>query len=248
VHIKGALHVHSTLSHDGKLTITELAALYRDKRYQFIALGEHSQDLDETAVENLRQQSAANSDPSFLIIPGIEFSCKGGVHILGMGVTHLIPSTDPVAVPAEIREHDGFAILAHPSRSHWECSPDLLRAVDAAEFWNVAYDGKYLPSFKASGAFRKMRLVNPELMAVAGHDFHRLPTFYDVGIEMDVEELDRREVLECMRRGSYGIHSRLFHAYPKSNLSGVQSAYLYMMGRPLAAARKARNSLVRWST
>jgi hypothetical protein len=248
VRIRGALHIHSILSHDGTMTIAELASWYRNKGYQFIAIGEHSQDLDEAAVEVLKKQSAENSDGKFLIIPGIEFTCRGGIHIFGMGVTHLIKELDPTVVPAGIREHDGFAILAHPGKSHWECSPELLRAVDAAEIWNVGYDGKYLPPFTAMGAFRKMRQANSKLMAVAGHDFHRKPGFYDVAIEMNVDALGRETILDCMREGAYRIQSRYFHADPNSQFSGAQSAWLYLISRPLVVVRKARNAFLRWST
>lgn len=245
--IRGALHIHSILSHDGTMTIPDLASWYRARAYDFIAIGEHSQDLDEAKVEGLKKQSADNSDAGFLVIPGIEFSCKGGVHIFGMGVTHLIPAVDPVVVPAGIREHDGFAILAHPGRSRWECSPELLRAVDAVEVWNIGYDGKYLPPFKALGEFGKVRQVNPKLMAVAGHDFHRKAGFYDVQIEMNVESLDRSAILGCMRKGGYRIQSRFFNADPNFKLSAAQSTCLFLIGRPLAAMRKARNKFLRWS-
>ena len=246
--IKGALHVHSILSHDGTMTIAELAAWYRNKGYQFIAIGDHSQDLDEAAVEIMKQQSAENSDAGFLVIPGIEFSCQGGIHIFGMGVTRLMAEIDPVRVSEGIRAHDGFSVLAHQARLRWECSAELLLAVEAAEFWNVSYDGKYLPSFKAAGALRKMQLVNPKLRPVAGHDFHRKPTFYDVGIEMEVDILGRDQILAFMRCGAYQITSRFFRADPKSKISGAKSVFLYLMSRPLAAARTARNALSRWLT
>jgi predicted metal-dependent phosphoesterase TrpH len=39
--VRGALHVHSKLSHDGTLTISDLVQLYRRNGYQFLALGDH---------------------------------------------------------------------------------------------------------------------------------------------------------------------------------------------------------------
>lgn len=131
--IKGALHVHSLLSHDGTMTISELAAWYRDRGYQFIALGEHSQDLSVARVEALRKQSAENSDRGFCVIPGIEFSCEDGIHILGMGVTCLITEVDPIVVSKEIHAQEGFVVLTHPQRNHWQGSRRLLLAVDAVD-------------------------------------------------------------------------------------------------------------------
>ena len=50
---KGALHIHSQLSHDGALTIAELASWYRGKGYQFLAMGEHAEDLNDAKVQTL---------------------------------------------------------------------------------------------------------------------------------------------------------------------------------------------------
>src|SRR5450759_4376877 len=73
VRTRGALHVHSTLSRDGTMTIAELARYFKQKCYQFLAMGEHAEDLDEAKVHALREQSATNSDDQFCVIPGIEF-------------------------------------------------------------------------------------------------------------------------------------------------------------------------------
>jgi len=56
VRVKGALHIHSQLSHDGTMTIAELASWYRGKGYQFLAMGEHAEDLNEAKVQMLVDQ------------------------------------------------------------------------------------------------------------------------------------------------------------------------------------------------
>jgi predicted metal-dependent phosphoesterase TrpH len=243
--IKGALHVHSTLSNDGTLTFAELAAWYRPRGYQFVAIGEHSQDMDAAKVEILKKQCAENSGAQFCMIPGIEFSCQGGLHIFGVGATELTAQMDPVAVAEAIHTQGGFVILAHPQRYQWKCSPEVLLAVDAVEIWNVCYDGKYLPSFQAPRKFRTMQKVNPALLGVAGHDFHRRPSFYDVGIEMDAEALSREDLLARLRQGAYRIRSRFFRAEPQLQFSWTQAACFQLLGRQLAALRKARNLLLR---
>src|SRR5207248_8883700 len=86
------------LSLPASLTIAELAAWYRDRGYHFIAVGEHSQDLNEPRVRELVDQSERASSADFRVIPGIEFACKGGLHILGIGVTTLFSHLDPVVV------------------------------------------------------------------------------------------------------------------------------------------------------
>lgn len=174
---RGALHVHSKLSHDGTLTIRELVQLYRRKGYQFVAMGEHAEDLDEAKVKQLREESAESSNQTFCVIPGIEFAGNQGMHIVGVGAASLIREMDPLGVIRGIHAQNGLAVLAHPKRIGWTCAPDILQAVNAAEIWNVGYDGKYLPSPKALSSFVQMQKINPKLLAVASHDFHRISSF-----------------------------------------------------------------------
>lgn len=244
--VKGALHVHSTLSHDGTLTIPELAMWYKPRGYHFIAIGEHSQDLDEGKVELLKEQCAEFSGPQFLIIPGIEYSCRDGIHLFGIAATGLTRQTDPVAVVHHIHDQGAFAILVHPKRLKWNCAVDLLNTVDAVEIWNVAYDGKYLPPYQAPDAFRRMRRTNPRLLAVAGHDLHRKAAFHDVGIETQLPELSSVCVLRNLREGAYVIRSRFFRADSHAPLSWTHTVLLSFMSWHLNNLRKARDALRRW--
>ena len=246
--IRGALHVHSTFSHDGTLSVPELATWYREKGYQFVAIGEHSQDLHEQKLLQLRQECATSSTDGFCIIPGIEFSCRGGIHIFGLGAARFTQVVDPLAVVAEIHAQNALAILAHPKRTNWEFPRELLLAADAVEIWNVAYDGKYLPAPRASVGFRRMQEVNPKLLAVAGHDFHRKAAFYDVGIEIEAGELSKTAVMEAVRHGQFSIKSRFFFVNPQFQLTWGQSLSLRLVSRQLGYLRKARDILRRWSS
>src|ERR1700730_5731717 len=203
VHIRGALHIHSKLSRDGTMTIAELARWYKRNGYQFLAMGEHAEDLDQAKVQALREQSIEHSNDAFCVIPGIEFAGNGDIHVVGIGVARLISEQNPTAIAEQIHEQGGLAILAHPKRIGWECPADVLRAVHAAEIWNVGYDGKYLPSPIALRGFRRMRQTNARLLAVVSHDFHRTASFYDVAIETDVAVLTPGEILRNLQRGCY---------------------------------------------
>jgi hypothetical protein len=246
--IKGALHLHSTLSRDGTLTIAELAEWYLHKGYQFIALTEHAEDLDDLKTQTLRQDSAKNSSPRFCVIPGIEFSCAGGMHIPGIGVSDLVAEEDPLRIIDEIHKQDGFAILAHPKRIGWECSSEVLLAVDAVEIWNIDYDGKYLPAARALRGYRRMQAINPKLLAVASHDFHRKDSFHDLAIEMDVSELSRDTILRNLRQGCYAMKSRFFRADPHARTAWAMVASVQLMTPLLEALRNARALLIRWSS
>ena len=242
---RGALHIHSNLSHDGTLTIPELVQLYRRNGYQFLAMGEHAEDLDEAKVKRLREESAQNSNETFCVIPGIEFAGNKGMHIVGLGAVRLIRETDPMGVIREIHAQDGLAVLAHPKRIGWACASEILQEVDAAEIWNVGYDGKYLPSPKALSAFGQMQQINPRLLAVASHDFHRIASFYDVSIEMHVTELSPNAILKNLQQGSYRIQSRWFQTDSKARVSRMKIAFMRHISEQLGNVRRARSFLLR---
>ncbi len=246
--IRGALHVHSAFSHDGCLTVAELAQFYAERGFHFIAIGEHSQDMDSDKVGALVEQSAAASDGNFLVVPGIEYTCNvPGMHILGVGSLGFAPDSEPLTAARVIRESDGFAVLAHPGRLGWQCPAELARQIDAVEVWNVGYDGKFLPSVQASAAFRTMTEVNPKLLAVVSHDLHREPGFYDVGIEMEAPALTRAAALANLRSGAYQIRSRYFNSDATFEISWAKAALLSVFSRQLACLRQARALALRWS-
>jgi hypothetical protein len=240
VRVKGTFHSHSTLSHDGKLSIPELARFFRERGYQFLCLTEHAEDLDSGKVERMLEECAAVSAKDFLMLPGNEFICMGDVHLLGLGAADLIGSTDPVEVARAIRAQGGFSVLAHPRRIDWQCPPEVLRTIDAIEIWNVGYDGKYLPAAQALESFRRMRAVNQELLALPGHDFHRRESFYPVGVEMNVVRLERGAVLAGLREGCYRIRSPFFSTDAAARVSPAQWYLVRMLGRQLDRARRLR--------
>ena len=175
--VRGALHIHSTLSRDGTLSIPDLVDWYRGHGYQFIAMGDHAEDLNEAKARFLSEQSAKHSNEQFLVIPGIEYACTSCIHILGAGATRLLVEQEPVAVIRGIQEQGGVAILAHPRRLGWNCPREILLTVDAVEVWNVGNDGKYLPLSRALSEIHRMFEVNPNLHAGASQDFHRKVSF-----------------------------------------------------------------------
>jgi hypothetical protein len=245
VRIKGALHVHSILSRDGTMTMAELAKYFKGKGYQFLAMGEHAEDLDETKIQTLREQSAANSDDQFCVIPGIEFAVSREIHIVGIGTINLVHQENPVHVARQIRAQGGMPILAHPKRFGWDCPPEVLLAVDAVEIWNIGYDGKYLPSAKALPAFGRMQQVNPKLLAIASHDFHRTASFYDVAIEMVTPIISPDPILQNLKRGAYRVRSAFFSSDSHGDVSAAGAALVRHVSDRLEKIRKARASFAR---
>jgi len=93
-----------------------------------------------------------------------------------------------------------------------------------------------------------MKSVNPRLLAIASHDFHRKDSYYDVGIEMDVPELSREAILHQLRQGSYTMKSRFFCADPCGRINWVNAASVQMLSPALKVLRNARALLSRWSS
>lgn len=238
--VRGALHMHSTFSHDGTLSVRELAEWYRRHDYQFIAITEHAEDLDDARMQQLCEESRGHSNESFLIIPGAEFSC-GPYHVLGIGAAVAGRQHDALAASETIHRSAGMAVLAHPRRCGWTCPPEILRSVDAVEIWNVGYDGKYLPSAQATSGYAAMKRAHAPLLAIAGHDLHQLGSFYDVALELNVDSLSSTAVLRNLRQGCYMIGSRFFRADSHGHIPASQAALLRLLGGQLRAVRRARS-------
>jgi hypothetical protein len=182
------------------------------------------------------------------VIPGIEFAVTRRIHIVGIGVVSLIRLDDPAYVAGQMRQQGGMSILAHPRRLDWNCAPEVLRAVDGAEIWNIGYDGKYLPSPKALSAFEGMRQTNPKLLAIASQDFHRTDSFYNVSIEMDSPTLAPDPILQNLKRGAYQVRSAFFNCDSYGHVSAAGAALVRHVSGPLERMRKARSSFARRTT
>jgi hypothetical protein len=245
VRIRGALHIHSTLSRDGTMAVPELAAYFKEKGYHFLAMSEHAEDMTVAKVETLIEQSAAASSADFCVIAGVEFAVTKQIHIVGVGVTKLLPLESPVYVAEQIRALGGISILAHPKRMGWDCPTEVAKAVDAAEIWNINYDGKFLPSAKALPAFQRMRQANPKLLAIACHDFHRKASFYGIGVEMDVPALAREPIFQNLRSGAYRVRSTFFNCESDGRVSATGAALVRHVSGQLEKMRKARSGFAR---
>jgi len=117
--LKGALHVHTTLSSDGTLSLDQVKNSLERKKFDFVIITEHSKDMNRHTFSNLVSECKNKSNKSFLFIPGLEFDCAGGLHILGIGIEEFIEEKDPTEIIKEIHLKGELAILAHPSEETW---------------------------------------------------------------------------------------------------------------------------------
>ncbi len=238
--IKGAVHIHSTLSHDGKMPLADLRSFFLAKGYRFLGISEHAEDMNSEKVHRLVEECEKNSDARFCMIPGLEFICDGDVHVPGLGMKRLLDFTDPVRVINAIRGDGGFTILAHPVRMKWRLPEAALRAVNSAEIWNVGYDGKFLPNPEALRWFKKAKAINPDLLAVASLDFHKREAFNDVAIELEPAHMTPAAILDRLCAGRYRMRTPFFSAEPHGSVPGAKAAVIGFASRQLAGLRKLR--------
>lgn len=206
---RGALHAHTTLSHDGTMSLDQLVSFLKGKGYHFLGLTEHSYDLTADDMAGLEREAAAISDDSFLVIPGVEFRCVANVDIIGYGVTALTDTDDPMTVIEHIHTYGGVAVLAHPLVRNYPLDLNWIARLDGWEIWNVSNEGKYLPQLRTLKKYREYLRQCPDLKSFAGLDLHRTASFYPLATVVG-GKLDRTSILATLRAGDFSIDSPYF--------------------------------------
>ncbi len=209
--VRGIIHVHSHFSTDGLCSIAVLADFARDSGFQFVGLTDHAEDLSLEERESLRRECEKHSDESCVLIPGLEFRCGDDIHILGLGITDDMGSTDPVAVAMQIRGLGGLAILAHPGRNGYQCPRKLCSVLDGIEIWNAGYDGRFVPPLANLRLLQEARDFNPSIFGFGGTDLHWLDRPPGVVLKLGVNGtagLNARVVLQHLRSGGFSVCGR----------------------------------------
>ncbi len=151
--IRGAFHVHSTLS-DGRGTPSEIAGAAKDAGLNFLVMTDH----------NLRTLSKPAFEQGVLVISGVELSTRQG-HLVVVGIPRGLdrPDRDPDPV-RHAQQLGGLTILAHPvQRRHpWTDQRSAGRAAgmelySADSLFRDALDSPFQLLLPAAGAY----LTNP---------------------------------------------------------------------------------------
>jgi hypothetical protein len=224
--VKGAVHMHTTLSHDGKLSLPQLAGFLGRRGHDFIMVTEHSFDVSESDMAKLESQADALSMPDFLVVPGLEFRCDHDIEIAAPGVTRLCTQTDPAHVIAHIHEQGGVAILAHPYVRNYPIDPAWVQYLDAVEIWNVANEGKYIPNPSTLRKCRALSAAHQGLNGITALDLHDRRNYCRLFVHTKVERLDRAALLGSLRQGTYSCRSPFFHSNARVNFSRAYLLYV----------------------
>ncbi len=199
--LRGVLHVHSTYS-DGEFTLAELRAVLGASGCQFICMNDHAEYFDRERLAAYSHECEMLSDLNLLVIPGLEYTCREGMHILGYGSESLAETDDPERVFEQIARAGGVSAIAHPWESAFAKIKSFTVLPDGIEAWNAKYDGRYAPRPAVFELLRCLRERKQELRAFYGIDLHWSTQFRGLFSELEEERLERRAILDSLRAGN----------------------------------------------
>lgn len=139
---KAALHTH-TVHSDGEATPEAMLRWYRKQGFTIVALTDHNRNVPVSV--------AASRQSGLLVIPGVEYTSRGGgkpVHVGGLfslldveGLTESTPAAALRAMWADVARRGALGIVNHPNYEH---------ALTAADFKGL--DVTLLEVFNASSS------------------------------------------------------------------------------------------------
>src|SRR5271167_47790 len=168
--ILAACHLHSKWSYDGSWTLEALSAEFAGRGYGVLLMTEHDRGFSVGRLAEFREACRQASSAKILVVPGIEYSDSANrVHVLVWGPVPFLGENLPTGeMLQKVREYNGLAVFAHPTRMEaWKTfdpawSPLLL----GVEMWNRKYDG-WAPSKTAPELQQATQAV-----PFVGLDFH----------------------------------------------------------------------------
>ncbi|MEX0935052.1 MAG: PHP domain-containing protein [Candidatus Paceibacterota bacterium] len=200
---KAVSHIHSTISYDGKVSLSEIATLSKESGVEVVCITEHSDYLDLDDVHNLISECREYSDDSLLLVPGLEVPHADG-HVLVIGIDDEIKSLNPLSVIEQYKD-TAFIVFPHPHRSSFIISDVLLGRLDAIEVWNSQYDGKRYPRSRSLRYVRRVQQRGSGVGVFAGLDFHRRSHWGGPRIEIEAAGATQKEITRALKRGDYRI-------------------------------------------
>ena len=199
---RGVLHVHSNYS-DGEFTLPELKETFKTAGCRFACITDHAECFDDAKLERYISECQRLSNGDFLFVPGLEFRCEGGMHILGYGCTTPAHSTDPQEIIAHIHEHGGIAVIAHPADRMFSAIEDFLVLPHGIEVWNTKYDGRYAPRPRTFHLLQRMQRKKPTMRAFYGQDLHWKRQHRGLFVSLSSTALDKEKILDAFTQGEF---------------------------------------------
>jgi len=221
--MRGVLHVHSTFS-DGDQAVERIVYTLGAAGLEFVLMSDHAEVFDDRRMEEYVALCDSLSTSRFLVIPGLEFSFKGGViHILGYGITRRVRAPSMEELVDAVHDAGGIAVLAHPPAGSINLIGAIKMKLDGVEVWNGRYDGTVTPRAESFQLLSRIRLLNQRAAAYGGIDLHKIdqarnPVFVDV----EANELERAAILDGLRSGRFTVHGGNLAIPASGHLTFVQ--------------------------
>lgn len=237
--MRGLLHAHSDFSYDGRATLQELATWGTQRGLDCILLSEHTNDFTAEKMKRYVEEVDSMERTGCRMVPGLEFSVRGGFHIIGFNIRRWEPRVEPLDVVHLIREQGGLAVLAHPMRygGRWP-DDETLRQLQGIEVWNARYDGRFLPSGDVFDAATAITRRFDRLQFFGGQDMHLMSPNRLVVTEVQAAR-EIEEFLQALEHGraTFGAAGLRFQARPRArpvSLALLKCGYgSYRMARKL---------------
>jgi PHP domain len=172
--VVGAVHVHSSYSHDGQDTLESLRDRAAAVGIRFVAMTDHAEDFDAARFDEYREACRAASDDRVRLIPGLEFRFAGhrGLHLLACGLEQWAQPATLEDFAATVADAARLTILAHPILTGYRVPRVVCDSIDAIEVWNASYNTRFLPDPRAMMLLHTVQRSRPAVVGVAGLDQH----------------------------------------------------------------------------
>jgi predicted metal-dependent phosphoesterase TrpH len=170
----GAIHIHSSYSHDGRDTLDRLRDFALERGIAFLGLTDHAEDMACEVWEEYVEHCRDLSDDRVSLIPGLEFRFAGytGLHLLALGLSRWIEPRTPAEFIEQAGEAARFTIVAHPVLAQHRIPDEVRAGIDAIEVWNASYNTRYLPDPRSIRILHQIRRVRPTVVGTVGLDQH----------------------------------------------------------------------------
>jgi len=241
----GIVHVHSSLSYDGQNTLAEIASLGRSRGYRFVAMSEHSDTFDPHKMAYLGDECRRLSDPSFLMIPGLEFTCDNRLHLLALGIDRYTDTKNAADVARFVTAQGGVAVLSHPSRYGYQVPSGLEMLLDGIEVWNAGYDGRFIPNDRSIRLWKSLRARNHSLRAFGSQDLHAVGQHRHVRVSVACDRLSRDGILKSLKDGNFHISNSYVRLRSDASPGWLKLNAIGTGRRAYLTARAIRNRLAR---
>jgi len=220
---KGILHVHSRFS-DGEESLERLAGVFQQSGMQFAAVSDHAEVFDDARMEEYVRLCEGLTSNSFLVIPGLEFSLKGGtIHVLGYGIRKRVRFNSIEGLVDGIHDAGGIAVLAHPPVGSINLIGSVKAKLDGIEVWNGRYDGTVAPRADSFQLLRRIRSFNSKTAAFCGIDLHQIGQARKlIYMEVQADRCEEASILNAIRSSHFSLHGGNITIPANGSLTFVQ--------------------------